>query len=53
VNLTKIESMPSFKDPFTYIFWVDFEGSLSDENVKSSLEELKFFTKEIRVLGDY
>jgi prephenate dehydratase len=45
--------MPSFKDPFTYIFWIDFDGSLSDENVKNSLEELKFFTKEIRVLGEY
>lgn len=53
VNLTKIESMPSFQDPFTYMFWLDFEWSLNDENIKNSLEELKFFTHEIKILWEY
>jgi prephenate dehydratase len=53
VNLTKIESMPSFKDAFSYIFWIDIEWSINDENVKNSLQELEFFTNEIKVLGEY
>lgn len=53
INLTKIESIPSYKDSFSYMFWMDFEGNLNDKNVQNSLEELKFFTKEIRILGEY
>ena len=53
VNLTKIENLPSFGRPFTSIFWVDFEGSLQDERVKKTLEELEFFTSDIRILGEY
>lgn len=53
VNLTKIESLPSLKDPFSYLFWLDFEWNLSDENVIKSLDELKFFTKNIKILGEY
>ena len=53
VNLTKIESLTNPNSPFTYLFWLDFEGNLKDENVWKSLEELKFFTKSIKVLGEY
>lgn len=53
VNLTKIENLPSFGRPFTSVFWVDFEGSLQDENIQKALEELDFFTSDIRVLGEY
>jgi len=53
VNLTKIESMPSLKWPFTYLFWMNFEWNLEDENVIKSLEELKFFTKQIKILWEY
>jgi len=53
VNLTKIESLPNLKWPFSYLFWLDFEGNLSDENVKKALEELDFFTLYVKVLGEY
>lgn len=53
VNLTKIENLPSFGKPFSSLFWIDFEGSLDDEPVKKSLEELQFFCSEIRILGTY
>lgn len=53
VNLTKIESLPNYKWKFSYLFWLDFEWNLSDENVIKSLEELKFFTKEIKILWEY
>ena len=53
VNLTKIESMPSLKWPFTYLFWMNFEWHLNDKNVIKSLDELKFFTKQIKILWEY
>jgi prephenate dehydratase len=53
VNLTKIESLPNLKWPFSYLFWLDFEWTLKDDNVKKALEELEFFTLYIKVLGEY
>ena len=53
VNLTKIESMPSLRWPFTYLFWINFEWIKEDENVIKSLSELKIFTKNIRILWEY
>lgn len=53
INLTKIESLPSLKDPFSYMFWIDFEGNLEQANVKLALKELEFFTKNISVLWEY
>ena len=53
INLTKIESLPSLKDPFSYMFWIDFEGNMQQENVKLALKELEFFTKNISILWEY
>ena len=53
VNLTKIESMPNLKNPFSYIFFLSFEWQLKDENIKKALEELDFFTNSIKILWEY
>ena len=53
INLTKIESLPSYKWEFSAMFWVDIEGTINDENTKNALEELKNYTTEIRILGAY
>jgi prephenate dehydratase len=53
VNLTKIESIPSFGGQFSYFFWIDFEWNLWDDSVKKALEELQFFTSFVKVLGEY
>ena len=53
INLTKIESIPSFQDPFMYMFWLEFEGKGKDDAVLKALDELAFFTKNIQVLGEY
>ncbi len=53
INLSKIESIPSYKDRFSYYFWLECEGNLEDESMKKTLEELEFFTKQIRILGEY
>ena len=53
INLSKIESLPSYKGKFSYYFWLEFEWKTEDKNVKKALLELKFFTKFIKVLGEY
>lgn len=53
VNLTKIENLPNFGKPFEVQFWIDIEGSLWDENMKKALDELTFFTSEVRILWEY
>ncbi|MEN6475197.1 MAG: prephenate dehydratase [Syntrophaceae bacterium] len=53
INLTKIESRPSRKDPWEYIFFIDFQGSLVEERVQKTMEIIKAHTREIIVLGSY
>lgn len=53
IDLTKIESLPSKQDPFSYMFWVEAETELESPAMKLALEELEFFTKEIHILGEY
>lgn len=53
LNLTKIESRPDPINPFQYIFFVDFLGSLSDQEVEGCLHELNELTASLKVLGNY
>lgn len=53
LNLTKIESMPNLKNPFNYLFCIDFEWKMWDEKVKNMFKELEFFAEKIKVLGEY
>lgn len=53
INLTKLESRPSKKKPWEYVFYVDFEGHMDDEVCRQALEELKGKTNFVKVLGSY
>ena len=53
INLTKLESRPCSKNPFKYSFYIDFLGKVEDINIKNSLDELKFFSNKIQILGEY
>lgn len=53
VNLTKIENLPNFGKPFEAKFWIDIQGHIDNENIVKALDELKFFTSSIRILGEY
>ncbi len=53
INLTKIESRPSMKSPWEYLFFIDFQGNLMDENVKTTIEAIKEFTRDVIILGSY
>jgi len=53
IDLTKIESRPSRKKAFEYLFYADFIGHQEDENVHNALENLREFATMVRVLGSY
>jgi len=53
VNLTKIESRPSKKKPWEYVFFVDMEGHLEDEAVRKAIAALRQEAVDLRVLGSY
>ena len=53
INLTKIESRPIPGIPWEYLFYLDFEGNVDDQNIDSALEELTKHTRFLKVLGCY
>ncbi len=53
INLTKIESRPSKKKPWEYLFFVDVEGHEQDPPVRAALEELQGHVLYVKVLGSY
>ena len=52
VNMTKLESYQLGAFTAT-LFYADIEGHPDDQNVKLALDELRFFSREVRVLGVY
>jgi chorismate mutase/prephenate dehydratase len=53
INLTKLESRPSQTHDWEYLFFVDFEGNLENENVKRAIENIKNNAIEVKILGSY
>jgi chorismate mutase/prephenate dehydratase len=53
LNMTKIESRPSRRKAWEYIFFVDIEGHIEEDQVKKALEEVKSRCLFLKVLGSY
>jgi chorismate mutase/prephenate dehydratase len=53
INMTKIESRPSRRKAWEYIFFVDLEGHLQEDRVRKALEELKARCLFLKILGSY
>ncbi|MFC5991758.1 prephenate dehydratase [Limoniibacter endophyticus] len=53
INMTKLESYQLGGKFVSTLFYADIEGHPDDANVKLALEELSFFSREVRVLGVY
>jgi len=52
VNVTKLESYVEAGFNVA-MFYADIEGHPSDRNVRLAIEELQFFSTELKVLGVY
>jgi chorismate mutase/prephenate dehydratase len=53
VNLSKIESRPSRRKPWDYIFFIDVDGHAADERVAGALRKLEKSCEFVKVLGSY
>jgi len=53
VSLTRIESRPSQRRKWDYVFFIDLEGHIDDAPVARALERLKSRASLFRVLGSY
>ena len=53
VSMTKIESRPARISKWDYVFFVDVEWHVEDENVAAALKELQTEATLLKVLGSY
>ena len=53
VNMTKLESYQINGEFVATMFFADIEGHPTDLGVRLALEELSFFSTEVRILGTY
>jgi chorismate mutase / prephenate dehydratase len=53
VSMTRIESRPSHKKKWDYVFFIDIEGHADDKHVATALAELKKRASLFRILGSY
>ena len=53
VNMTRIESRPSHRRKWDYVFFIDIEGHAHDTHVAKALAALKRRASLFRVLGSY
>ncbi len=53
VNLTRIESRPSGKRAWEYVFFVDFEGTLGQRKTDRLIEKIESGSSSFKVLGCY
>ena len=51
INLTRIESRPSRRRLWEYVFFVELDGHPDDDNVAHALDDLGRCTSSVRVLG--
>jgi chorismate mutase/prephenate dehydratase len=53
INMTKIESRPSRRRPWEYVFFVDVDGHQQDPVLANALAELQKLCESVKVLGSY
>jgi len=53
INLTRIESRPSRKKAWEYVFFIDMLGHVTEPAVTDVLEKVGEYCNEIKILGSY
>lgn len=53
INLTKIESRPSKKKAWDYLFFVDLEGHHDDPDLHKTLQIVGEYCEDMKILGSY
>ena len=53
INMSKIESRPSKRKDWEYVFYVDLSGHCDDPELKNAIEELEKHCSRVKLLGSY
>ena len=53
INLSKIESRPTRKKAWSYLFFIDFMGHYEDAEAQAALNELEAHCDLVKWLGSY
>jgi chorismate mutase/prephenate dehydratase len=53
ISMTRIESRPSRKGIWEYVFFIDIEGHIGDTSVAEALNRLEHESSMFRILGSY
>jgi chorismate mutase/prephenate dehydratase len=53
INLTRIESRPSRRRAWDYVFFLDLDGHATDPKVKDALIALETACEQVKILGSY
>ncbi|MCW8922289.1 MAG: prephenate dehydratase [Gammaproteobacteria bacterium] len=53
ISMSNIESRPSRKGVWEYVFFIDIDGHRDDENVQAAIEEIEKASAMVTVLGSY
>ncbi|WFF39629.1 prephenate dehydratase [Moraxella nasibovis] len=53
VSMTSIETRPERPNKWAYVFFIDMNGHIDDENVKNAIDDIIKIAKDVRVLGSY
>lgn len=53
INITKLESRPRRDKPWSYLFYIDIEGHVLDDNVSRALTALMRKAAYVKFLGSY
>jgi chorismate mutase/prephenate dehydratase len=53
VSLTRIDTRPSRTEKWAYVFFIEFEGHLQDENIAAIMKELEEQSIMLKPLGSY
>jgi chorismate mutase/prephenate dehydratase len=53
ISMTRIESRPSRREMWDYVFFVDIEGHIGDEKVAAALHVLRNESSILKILGSY
>lgn len=53
IDLTRVETRPSQTGPWSYVFFIDFEGHADDPIIAQALKDVSVCASDLKILGSY
>lgn len=53
INLSRVVSRPAPAGQWSYVFFIDFDGHVEDQGIKTVLSEIREVAFDVKILGSY